>query len=95
MKGSRQRTRAIMESYGDPQHYRYCDYPRPGSIYRLPDIPTLVRGPTLVLLPSGKEITVPRMAKNDVVAPAEIHAATEGTKKLEELLNGLNPSNLY
>ena len=39
-----------------------------------------------MLLPSGKEITVPRMAKNDVVAPAEIHAATEGSKKLEELL---------
>jgi hypothetical protein len=49
--------------YTDPQGWRYCDHPRPGSIYRLPDIPQLVRGPTLVLLPSGKEIQVPRMAK--------------------------------
>ena len=84
------RTRAIMESYGDPQHYRYCDNPRPGSIYRLPDIPQLVRGPTLVLLPSGKEISVPRMAKTEVRAPADLHASKEGQGKLEELLKLLS-----
>ena len=52
--------------YGDPCAWRYCDHPRPGSIYTLPDVPELVRGPTLVLLPSGKEIRVPRMERNVV-----------------------------
>jgi len=75
--------------YTDPQGWRYCDHPRPGSIYRLPDIPQLVRGPTLVLLPSGKEIQVPRMAKNDVSAPAELHDAMQGQGKLQDLLKML------
>ena len=72
--------------YDDPQAYRYCDHPRPGSIFRLLDIPELVRGPTLVLLPSGKEIKVPRMARNEVKAPAEIHQSLQGQGKLESLL---------
>ena len=72
--------------YYDPQAYRYCDHPRPGSIYRLPDIPQLVRGPTLVMLPSGKEIKVPRMERRGVSAPADVHSASEGTNKLQELL---------
>ena len=72
--------------YGDPQAYRFCDHPRPGSIYRLLDIPELVRGPTIVLMPSGKEVEVPRMAKNDIQAEADIHAATHGQLKLEDLL---------
>ena len=72
--------------YDDPQAYRYCDHPRPGSIFRLLDIPQLVRGPTLVMLPSGKEIKVPRMAKNEVQAPAEIHQAVQGKGKLDDLL---------
>ena len=72
--------------YNDPQKYRYCDHPRPGSIYRLQDIPQLVRGPTLVMLPSGKEIKVPRMARNNVTAPADVHSAAEGNSKLQELL---------
>ena len=42
--------------YADPCAHRYFNYPRPGSIYTLPDIPSLVRGPTVVLLPSGKEM---------------------------------------
>ena len=72
--------------YGDPQSYRYCDHPRPGSIYRLLDIPQLVRGPTVVLLPSGKEIEVPRMARQDIQAKADIHAAVQGQGKLQDLL---------
>lgn len=71
--------------YDDPQAYRYYDHPRPGSIFRLLDIPQLVRGPTLVMLPSGKEITVPRMARNEVKAPAEIHQALQGQGQLEGL----------
>ena len=41
--------------YSDPCGWRYCDHPRPGSIYTLPDIPELVRGPTVVLLPSKRD----------------------------------------
>jgi len=72
--------------YSDPQSYRYCDHPRTGSIYRLLDIPELVRGPTVVLLPSGKEIKVPRMARRDIQANADIHTAMQGQGKLEGLL---------
>ena len=72
--------------YNDPQAYRFCDHPRPGSIYRLLDIPQLVRGPTVVLLPSGKEIEVPRMARQDIQAKADIHSAVQGQGKLQELL---------
>lgn len=75
--------------YSDPQGWRYCDHPRPGSIYRLLDIPQLVRGPTLVLLPSGKEIKVPRMARSDIAAPAEVHSAMQGQGKLQDLLKML------
>ena len=72
--------------YNDPQAYRYCDHPRPGSIYRLLDIPELVRGPTLVMLPSGKEIKVPRMAKREVQAKADVHDMVAGQGKLDGLL---------
>ena len=72
--------------YDDPQAYRYYDHPRPGSIFRLLDIPQLVRGPTLVMLPSGKEIKVPRMARNEVKAPAEIHQSLQGQGKMEGLM---------
>ena len=72
--------------YSEPQAHRYCDHPRPGSIYRLLDIPQLVRGPTVVLLPSGKEIEVPRMARRDIQAKADIHAAVQGQGKLQDLL---------
>ena len=75
--------------YYDPQAYRYSDHPRPGSIYRLHDIPELVRGPTLVLLPSGKEITAPRMARQEVQSKAVIHAAVHSQGKLQGLLQML------
>jgi hypothetical protein len=54
------------------------------------DIPELVRGPTVVLLPSGKEIHVPRMAKRDVSAPGEIHSLMQGQGKLQDLLKILS-----
>ena len=69
--------------------WRWCDHPRPGSIFRLADIPTLVRGPTFVLLPSGEEIQVPRMARREIQAKADVHAAMSGNGKLEELLKML------
>ena len=76
-------------SFVDPQAYRYHDHPRPGSIFRLLDIPQLVRGPTLVLLPSGKEIKVPRMARHDIQAHADVHSVVQGNSKLEDLLKHL------
>ena len=72
--------------YADPCAYRYFDYPRPGSIYTLPDIPSLVRGPTLVLMPSGKEIRVPDQMKQMVASPAETHDVKDGQGKMQELL---------
>ena len=80
-----------MDAYKNdsPLAWRWCDHPRPGSIFRLADIPTLVRGPTFVLLPSGEEIQVPRMARREIQAKADVHAAMSGTGKLEELLKML------
>ena len=74
----------------DPLKYRFCDHPRPGSIITLPDIPELVRGPTVVLMPSGKEIQVPRMSKSEVQAPSNIHSNAAGQDKLQSLLKMLS-----
>ena len=73
----------------DPCAWRYYNYPRPGSIFTLPDIPSLVRGPTVVLLPSGKEIKVPAQMKHEVASPAEVHDATESKGKMEQLMKML------
>jgi len=70
----------------DPCAWRYFDYPRPGSIYTLPDNLRLVRGPTVVLLPSGKEIQVPAQMKRLVASPAEVHDAADGQDKMQQLL---------
>ena len=70
----------------DPCAHRYFDYPRPGSIYTLPDIPSLVRGPTVVLLPSGKEIMVPAQMKQMVASPAETHDVKDGQGKMQDLI---------
>jgi len=78
------------DSFVDGQAYRFHDHPRPGSIYRLLDIPELVRGPTLVLLPSGKEIKVPREARRDIQAHADVHSIVQGNSKLEDLLKHLS-----
>ena len=74
----------------DPCAHRYFDYPRPGSIYTLPDIPSLVRGPTVVLLPSGKEIKVPAQMKQMVASPAEGHDMKENGSKMQELMKLLS-----
>ena len=73
----------------DPCAYRYFDYPRPGSIYTLPDIPNLVRGPTVVLLPSGKEIRVAAQMKQMVASPAETHDSKDGQDKMQQLMKML------
>ena len=41
---------------GGPCAWRYSDYLRTGSIYTLPDDHRLQRGPTIVRLPSGREL---------------------------------------
>ena len=73
----------------DPLSYRFYDYPRPGSIYRLPDIPSLVRGPTYVKMPSGKDVKVPAQMKQDVVVPAQIHEDQKSKVGMQELINML------
>ena len=70
----------------DPCAHRYFDYPRPGSIYTMPDIPALVRGPTLVLMPSGQEVKVPSQIRQDVAAPAEVHDVRDSRVKMDQLL---------
>ena len=70
----------------DPCASRYYDYPRPGSIFRLPDLPQLVRGPTVVLLPSGKEIKVPAHMKQEVASPAEVHDMSASQDKMQQLM---------
>ena len=76
-----------VEAMAEPMSWRFYDYPRPGSIYRLPDITSLVRGPTLVRLPSGKDIQVPAHFKNDVAVPAHVHENAAGKGSMQELLN--------
>ena len=73
----------------EPMSWRFYDYPRPGSIYRLPDIPSLVRGPTLVRLPSGRDIQVPAQFKQEVVVPGHVHENAAGKGSMQELLNML------
>jgi len=72
--------------HAGPCAWRYFDYPRTGSIYTLPDLVRLVRGPTVVLMPSGKEIRVPAQVKHMTAAPAEIHDQRESQGKMQQLL---------
>ena len=73
----------------DPLSYRFYDYPRTGSIYRLPDIPSLVRGPTYVKMPSGKDMQVPAQMKHDVQVPAQGHEDQKAKVGMQELINML------
>ena len=72
-----------------PDAHRFYDYPRPGSIYRLPDIKALVRGPTIVILPDGKTVKVAPSAPKKVGAPAMMHDQRESKGKLYDLLKQL------
>ena len=69
--------------------WRFYDHPRPGSIYRLPDIKSLTRGVTYTFLPNGKRMTVPAQMKNNVKLHS--HAQVEGqglAEALKKLLSG-------
>ena len=72
----------------DPMGYRYFDYPRVGSIYRLPDIP-VVRGKTYVRLYNGKDIEVDPQFKRDRAVPADMHDHGKANASLEDLLRML------
>ena len=73
----------------DPMAYRYFDYPRTGSIYRLPDIPMIVRGKTYVQLPSGRNIEVDPEFKRDEPVPAAVHENGQAGASLEHLMKQL------
>ena len=69
----------------DPMSYRYYDYPMPGSIFRLPDIPMLVRGKTYVKLPSGRAI---RSLSASNLCP-RVHEQGQAGNSLQDLLKQL------
>ena len=74
-----------------PCAYRFVDYPMPGSIYTMPDIPSLVRGPTLVHMDNGHDVEVPANFKQDVRTNAQNHDMEEGDsimKQLQALISG-------
>ena len=73
----------------DPMAYRYYDYPMVGSIFRLPDIPMLIRGRTYVKLPSGRDIEVDPQFKNDQPVPAAVHEQGKANSTMEQLLKQL------
>ena len=68
-----------------PCAWRFIDYPRPGSIYTMPDIPSLVRGPTIVRLDNGHDIEVPPNFKQDVKSMAQTHDMEDGDQLLKQL----------
>ena len=73
---------------------RYTSYPRPGSIYRLPDDPRLIRGPTLVKLQSGRDMRVPANFRSEMRSQAHSHdmKANDGVmQQLAALLQGKKP----
>jgi len=76
--------------YSDPCAWRYFDYPIVGSIFRLPDIKSLVRGPTIVRLRTGREVRVPASNPKRVSAPAQQHDSVDANYHLQALTNMLH-----
>ena len=73
--------------YADPCAWRYYDYPLIGSIYHLPDIRSLTRGPTIVRLRTGREVRVPASNPRQVRAPAQKHDSVDASFHLKALGN--------
>ena len=88
LQRSAERMRRAYEISEGPCAYRYTDRPRKGAIWRLPDDDRIRRGPTLVILPSGRQIRVPNFLKNQVVAPSMTHEKQYGDE-MTELLKSL------
>jgi hypothetical protein len=70
----------------DPCAWRYTDYLRTGSIYTLPDDHRLQRGPTLVVLPDGKEIKVPATSVRKVASQSQQHDTQKAQASMADLL---------
>lgn len=69
--------------------WRFYDHPRPGSIYRLPDIPSLTRGVTYTFMPNGKKMKVPAQTKRTVSMHSHDQIEGEGfAEALKKLLAG-------
>ena len=71
---------------GGPCAWRYTDYLRTGSIYTLPDDHRLQRGPTIVRLPSGREIRVPATHPRDVKSQGQMHDTKSAEAQMQQLL---------
>jgi len=72
--------------YSDPMAYRYYDYPIVGSIYRMPDIRSLVRGPTIVRLRTGVEVRVPATHPKHTTVPAQVHDTRDSQSEMASLM---------
>jgi len=71
---------------GGPCAYRYTDYPRPGSIYTLPDDMRLQRGPTLVRLPGGREVRVPATERRSVATQSQQHDMNSAQARMQMMM---------
>ena len=71
---------------GGPCAWRYMDYPRVGSIYRLPDDHRLQRGPTLVRLPGGGEMKVAASHPRNVQSNGQVHDTKSAQLQMQQLL---------
>ena len=79
--------RSPLDAKAGPCAYRFWDYPRKGAIWRLPDDTSLVRGPTLVNLPHGKQIRVPANFKMSAASPAQVHDSQDQDSMMKQLAN--------
>ena len=71
---------------GGPCAWRFSDYLRTGSIYTLPDDHRLQRGPTIVRLPSGREIRVPATHARNVQSQGQVHDTKSAQAQMQQLL---------
>ena len=74
--------------------YRSWDRPMPGTIFRMIDDMSLQRGITYTILPDGRNLRVPAMARINVRAHADSHAQDEGqdmVQALKDILEGKKP----
>ena len=74
--------------------WRSHDRPLIGTIFRLPDDPSLVRGVTFTILPEGRKLRVPVMHRQDVRAQNEAHTQNEShdiVQALQDIIQGRKP----
>ena len=74
--------------------WRSFDRPIVGTIFRLPDITSLVRGITFTILPDGRSMRVPTMSRAEVRAHSNKHADGEENEimqALHDLMHGKTP----